>query len=546
MKKNIFNTLIFWLGALALNAQTLSVSNTQLNFGVVYDGAPDSLQLTISNNLSKTVNVTGLKFYTTYGQPAFSCSTPVFSIASGASQTVWIKFAPLHNINHNSELIIENDAERGFISVDLRGQGRYSNTYYNASENLEEEVLKTTLKSITGAGYVSLGYNGARDQMYMSIDNQKTNGQGATQNTLECVYTGRLAVGYTSRTDCQTNDNFNTEHTFPQGFFNSANPMLSDLHHLFPTDNTANSTRGNYPFGTATTTSWTVGGSIYDGVAQVFEPRDQQKGATARAMLYFVMRYQNYANFMNSQEAILKTWNHTFLPTVVEQNRNNAIYALQNNRNPFVDYPQLADRITSFSNTSVAPSTYIMDVTQPQINYGWVKNGTATNYNFVLVNNGNQVLQLTNFSLSNTAILSFTNGNPNANLNPGEALNIGIDLTTLTLGGVNELLTFTTNIPGMTADTIPIVAWSSVTGLNEASPKTILLYPNPATDHLIISNLAEQQVVITNTLGQEFLLPSTTSNNELYVNISKLTKGIYFIATTTESKLHWHDVFIKQ
>ena len=70
----------------------------------------------------------------------FSCSNTNFSIADGSSQTVWIKFSPRHNVYHNSELVIENDAFRGTVSVDLTGQGRYSKTYYNASENLEEEA----------------------------------------------------------------------------------------------------------------------------------------------------------------------------------------------------------------------------------------------------------------------------------------------------------------------------------------------------------------------------------------------------------------------
>lgn len=530
---------------LAVKAQTITVSSSQLNFGVVYENAPDSLQLTISNSIGKTVNISGFRFYTTYGQPAFSCNTTAFSIADGASQTVWIKFAPLHNILHNSELVIENDAERGYVSVDLNGQGRYSKTYYSTSENKEEELLKSTLKSITGAGYNSLGYNGARDKIFMLIDNKKTNGQGATQNTLECIYTGRQAVGYTSRSDCQTNDNFNTEHTFPQGMFNSNDPMKSDMHHLFPTDEVANNVRNNYPFGEATNSTWSVGGSIYDGITQVFEPRDQQKGATARAMLYFVMRYQNYNNFMNSQEAILKTWNHSFLPTQIEQTRNNAIYTWQNNRNPFIDYPQLADRITSFSTTSVAPVNYNLDITQPEINYGLVLNGTNLDYHFVMVNNGNQTIQMDSFSLSNTNILSFVSGNTNTTLWPGEAMTVIINLNPLTMGGISEALTFTTNIPGMAVDTIPILAWSSVTAINEAAPNAIQLFPNPATDQIIVSGLIEKTICITNTLGQIFHCPITISN-EMKLDISALSNGIYFISGETKSNFIWRDIFIKK
>ena len=82
--------------------QTLTTNTSQLNFGVTYENAPDSLQLTLYNNLGKTVNITGFRFYNIYGQAAFSCSNSNFSIADGSSQTVWIKFDPKHNIYHNS------------------------------------------------------------------------------------------------------------------------------------------------------------------------------------------------------------------------------------------------------------------------------------------------------------------------------------------------------------------------------------------------------------------------------------------------------------
>src|SRR6185295_4028554 len=190
------------------------------------------------------------------------------------------------------------------------------------------------LGAVTGNGYISLGYNLARDSMFMWFDNKKTNGQGASQNTLECIYTGREAIGYTSRSDCQTNFSFNTEHTFPQSLFASNEPMRSDLHHLFPTDDASNNERADNPFGIVTNATWSVGGSKSN--RSIFEPRDQQKGATARAMMYFVLRYQNYNSFFTSQESILRTWHQNFPNTQIERTRNDDIYGMQHNRNPFV------------------------------------------------------------------------------------------------------------------------------------------------------------------------------------------------------------------
>lgn len=70
-------------------------------------------------------------------------------------------------------------------------------------------------------------------------------------DTIECVYTGRK-IRATNRTEAQ-NQNFNTEHTWPQSFFNELEPMRSDLYHLYPTDETANNVRSNFDFGRALT-----------------------------------------------------------------------------------------------------------------------------------------------------------------------------------------------------------------------------------------------------------------------------------------------------
>ena len=141
---------LFYLPSL-VHAQGLTVSSAQLNFGVAYENAPDSLLLTIQNPTSRDISVTGIKFYTTYGQPAFSSRfTNAYVISAGSSQAEWIKFSPRHNILHNTEMVIENDGLRGYVSVDLIGQGRYSKTYYSATENTSEEALKTSIHNVTG------------------------------------------------------------------------------------------------------------------------------------------------------------------------------------------------------------------------------------------------------------------------------------------------------------------------------------------------------------------------------------------------------------
>lgn len=497
MIKSLTLISCFCLLTLLGNAQQLTV-NSQVIFGSVTETTPDSSQITLSNNSGQTISVTGYRFYNTYGVPAFSTSALTISIASGSSQNIWIKFSPLHNIFHNSELVIFTDAHRGTLHVDLQGQGHYSNSYYDQSENLEEEALKTTLQTITGAGYISLGYStGARDYMFMTLDNKLVNGQGATQNTIECVYTGREAIGYVTRVDCQTNSNFNTEHTFPQAFFTSLEPMKSDLFHLFPTDDVANNTRASYPFGMVNNPTWTVGGSKY--AAGIFEPRDAHKGEVARAMLYFVMRYQNYNNFLDTQENILKQWHQQFPPTVVETTRANAIFTQQNNRNPFIDYPQLVDRITSFSTTSVVVAKFSLDLVQDTIDYGTVLNGASNLYQYTVVNNGNQPIDFTSFTIQPSNQLVFAspfNGTP-VTLQPGESLPILITLSTSQTGLFNGTLEINTNSVSQPLFIIPIIANAVVTGLSENN-NTIryTTFPNPFHDRICLSPSPSAKAVI--------------------------------------------------
>lgn len=512
-------------------SQTLTVSNSQLNFGTVYENIPDSLPLTINNNLGYDVQVTGIRFYNTYNKPAFSASRDSFIVWNQSSETIWIKFSPKHNVLHNSELVIENNSHGGNVSVDLIGQGRYSKSYYDSSENKSDEDLKVALHAITSTGFISLGYNIARDSMFMIIDNKAVNGQGALQNTLECVYTGRNAVGYTDRTNCQTNNNFNTEHTFPQSLFTQAEPMRSDLYHLFPTDETANNIRGDDPFGVVSNPTWQNGGSKFAN--GVFEPRDLQKGRTARAMMYFVLRYQNYANFFTAQESILRTWHSTFLPSMEEITRNEKISTMQHNRNPFIDYPQFIERIQSLSATSVASVVHSADFTQAQIDFGYVTSSASHLYNYVIVNYGNQDIQFSNFNLNPSSVFNFVNGTgTNTILTAGESLSLNVELFTLPSGSINGTLQFNTNLPGQNSVAIPIiVSGSSPVGVAEPDTPDYCIYPNPSTRFLFINPPPDQLAIckVLDVAGREQKIRIIKYKEEMEIDVSELSPGFYVL-----------------
>ena len=523
---------------LFLSAQVLTVDQTQLTFGSVNELTTDSLPLIITNTSAAPVTVNQLKFYNTYNSAPFSTSETNFTIAANGNKTIYVKFNPKHNIQHNSEMVIKHTANSGFTHVDLIGQGTYSKAYYSATQNLEEEQLKQAIKTtITNGMSMNISYSAARDEMFMLIDNEKTNGQAATVNTLECVYTGTKITGYASRSAAQSgNPQFNTEHTFPQGFFNSNLPMRSDLHHLYPTTNNSNSSRGNNPFGVVTGGTNVGGGS--KSSSSLFEPRDAQKGTTARAMMYFVLRYQDYSNHFSVQQNILKQWHATFAPDAVEERRNNDIAIFQGNRNPFIDYPQFAERITNFVSNSSAPAISSIDVTQASINYGTVS--TDTLFNYIIVNTGNTVINLSNISLSNTTDLSFDPAfGSTAAINPGEAFSFPIKLLANTFGSISETLSFSTGLPGSQGNiTVPITA-NIVTSLGEISfERSISVFPNPVNNQLNINSNYNGLLTVRlmNSVGQISAVAQQNGVGNFTLNTSELTKGVYFLELTNSNE----------
>jgi endonuclease I len=173
----------------------------------------------------------------------------------------------------------------------------------------------------------------------------------------EYTFTTNQCGNYSGEGDC-----YNREHSFPKSWFNDQAPMYQrPMFHLYPTDGYVNNKRGNYPLGEVGTATWTsTNGSKlgnnntsgYSGV--VFEPIDEYKGDFARTYFYMATRYytedSNWSGSDMCDKSQLKPWAlelmlkwHQNDPvSSKEVERNNAVYAYQNNRNPFIDNPNFA------------------------------------------------------------------------------------------------------------------------------------------------------------------------------------------------------------
>lgn len=462
MIRFISTAIVSILSVALSQAQSFSVSPSQIDMGVVLETQSSSRFVSIENLTSDAMTFEIILPV----QEGFSAGQSSITIAGQGRDSVEVSFQPIHNVYHNQEMLILPQNGLGGIAIDLRAQGRYSNTYYSSTENQEGEALKAALKSRISQGYVQLSYNQARNEMYMQIDNQKTNGQGASVNTLECVYTGTLVTSYVDRTDAQL-QGFNTEHTFPQGFFNQGLPMRSDIHHLFPTTQSSNSTRGNKPFGTVSNPTWQVGGSKSN--SSRFEPRDVHKGAVARAVLYFVVRYQDYAGHLAQQETVLRQWHQAFPPTDVDKNRNDDVFSVQNNRNPFVDYPQFLDRISSISGTATVALESAYFLPSDQIEYDTVTGPRL--YSYPIVNTGNTSLTVNAPVFSDPRLKDLSGTSFPTTLVPGEDLTLDIQLNTVGTPGLDA--TMTIDLIGADDISVPVTAfWTLASSIDQDWPES--------------------------------------------------------------------------
>ena len=160
----------------------------------------------------------------------------------------------------------------------------------------------------------------------------------------------------------------NIEHSFPKSWWGGTNnTAYKDLFNLMPCEQKINSSKSNYAMGRVTSVKTTNGctkvgtGTTSQGTsAQLWEPADEWKGDFARDYFYMVTTYSDLTWTSNGLDMLeqsdwptLKEWAYTlFLEWArqdpvdeIEMKRNDAVYSIQKNRNPFVDFPNLAEYV---------------------------------------------------------------------------------------------------------------------------------------------------------------------------------------------------------
>ncbi len=250
-----------------------------------------------------------------------------------------------------------------------------SETYYTSANGKAGNDLRLALMDIID-GHTVVSYDNLKE-LYKYSDTKENDAD--TRNMLidiysECTYTPGSA--YCGSGSC---GGYNREHSVPKSWFNEASPMYSDAFHLYPTSCYVNSYRGNYALGECdggtkcTTNGMTEalgrrGSCTYPGYsAVVYEPDDKYKGDLARTYFYMATRYADKCSswsggmfgsdnngFQTWAINMLLEWHRADPVSEKEKIRNEAIFGntkyntgaySQGNRNPFIDYPCLAEYI---------------------------------------------------------------------------------------------------------------------------------------------------------------------------------------------------------
>ena len=250
------------------------------------------------------------------------------------------------------------------FSITLSGQ--ITTEYYVSAENLADDNLKFALNQIID-NHTEFNYTSSNTDVWDIL--KETDRDPNNSDNVILIYSG---VSVNGAQEYNSANGWTREHIWAKsrGNFGTAIGTGTDVHALRPLDNTTNSKRNNRSFNNCTTCEdvtdkWgNITGSKKDINDWSFEPRDAVKGDVARMLFYMAVRYEGLDDGYPDLEltelipaqtdkepihgvlSTLLTWHRNDPVDTWEENRNNIIYdSYQNNRNPFIDFPILAEHI---------------------------------------------------------------------------------------------------------------------------------------------------------------------------------------------------------
>ncbi len=265
------------------------------------------------------------------------------------------------------------------LSIYAIADATYKEGYYNGMEGKRKEALKQATKECvqkhTVLNYTNLPNNWIYTDVYPDLVNGQKRWWEMYSNEVYLIRSGQSGLSSFRA------NNMQREHSVPKSWWGSddSSPAWTDIYNLYPSDGSANQAKRNYPLGPVGDPTFDNGvtkvgipATGYGGTSgYVFEPGDEYKGDFARAYFYVFTVYDNLnwtANSManRNEYPTLKPWAYELLlqwhrkdpVSQKERDRNDAAERQQGNRNPFIDFPELAEYIWG---TKTTEAFYIKD-----------------------------------------------------------------------------------------------------------------------------------------------------------------------------------------
>ncbi|MDZ7877005.1 MAG: endonuclease [Saprospiraceae bacterium] len=343
------------------NAFTTPVNGTTYTANTVYSSGEQIVYTGIGSNVS----VTGLTNGTTYFVRVYNfnpCTTPI----------TYVTTAPLSGSFTTST---------NTVTCGTAPTAAQINTYYAAVGTLTCAPMLNALRTIITTNHTGRTYT----QLWTDYQCSDKRSDGKVWDMYSDVPNGTPPYLFTFGTDQDNGtlgtiegQKYNREHTMPKSWYGGSTTLVSatmpipgtDLFNVYPTDKKVNGVRGNQPYGETNAPSFTslngckYGISSISGIAgEVFEPINAYKGDFARNYFYMATRYNIsnfatttaeagialsdsfYTGFHSAYLAMLYRWHLADPVSQKEIDRNNAVYAIQGNRNPYIDRPEWVARV---------------------------------------------------------------------------------------------------------------------------------------------------------------------------------------------------------
>jgi len=281
--------------------------------------------------------------------------------------------------------------------------GQIPPDYYADANGKKQNELKISLSEIITKNYNQRDYKDLWTDFH-STDVRPNGKVWDMYSNCNFTFSSSQCGNYSGVCDC-----YNREHSVPKSWFNEKAPMYTDLFHLYPTDGYTNGRRSNYPFGEVSSVSWNgnngskLGSSSFPGYTGIaFEPADEYKGDFARTYFYMSTRYLN-VNFGQADQGdvvftyksstcgltnyavnLFLKWHRNDPVSQKEIDRNNAVFEIQRNRNPYIDFPELVEHIWGTLQDvpfelNVAVKEYVPTIIIKKSNTGICIEGTIPN-----------------------------------------------------------------------------------------------------------------------------------------------------------------------